>query len=53
MAQQVSIEAVLDAYRVRAGEMLHENVLLLARLSEVEAEVEQLRHDPPPAPVPS
>ncbi|MFD9223825.1 hypothetical protein ACFWDI_28430 [Streptomyces sp. NPDC060064] len=45
MAQQISIEAALDGYRRRAEELFHENVLLKARMGELEAENERLQAD--------
>jgi hypothetical protein len=38
MAQQISIEAALEAYRERAAALFHENILLSARISELQAE---------------
>lgn len=43
MGQQIGIEAALDSYRRRAEELFHENVLLKARMGELEAEVAQLQ----------
>ena len=43
MGQQISIEAALESYRQRAATLLHENVLLAARVSELEAEVGRLQ----------
>ena len=43
MGQQISIEAALESYRQRAATLLHENVLLTARVSELEAEVDRLQ----------
>lgn len=49
MAQQISIEAALESYKQRAATLLHENVLLTARVSELEAEVVRLQPQDPPA----
>lgn len=49
MAQQISIEAALAAFRKKCGELLEENVLLKAHTTELEAENEQLRAQLPPA----
>lgn len=38
MGQQISIEAALAAFRQRHGELADENVLLKARVSELEEE---------------
>ncbi len=43
MAQQVSIEAALAAFRKKCGELLEENVLIKAHTTELEAENERLR----------
>ena len=48
MAQQISIEAALDSYKERAATLLHENVLLTARVRELEAENAQLQPQDPP-----
>jgi hypothetical protein len=45
MAQQISIEAALDSYRRRAEELFHENVLLKARMGELEEENERLQRE--------
>lgn len=49
MAQQISIEAALDSYKERAATLLHENVLLTARVRELEAENAQLQPQDGPA----
>ncbi|MET9517406.1 hypothetical protein [Streptomyces sp. NPDC002994] len=41
MAQQISMEAAFDGYRKTATDLFHENVLLKARVRELEAQVEQ------------
>lgn len=43
MARQVSIEAACDAFRRKYGVVADENVMLEARIADLEAEVEQLR----------
>ncbi len=50
VGRQISIETALDGYRASATDLFHENVLLRARLKEVEAEAEQLRGQPPTGP---
>lgn len=55
--QQISFEAGLDAYRERAVDLFHENVLLRAHVKTLEAQVEQLTTPaddgtPPPYPPP-
>lgn len=53
MGQQVSVEAALPVYRQRCGELHDENLILRARVNELEAEVAQLRAGAPgltPAP---
>lgn len=52
MGQQISIEAALESYRQRAATLLHENVLLTARVGELEAEVDRLQPQDPSAPQP-
>lgn len=47
MGQQVSVEAALPVYRQRCGELHDENLILRARVNELEAEVEQLRAGAP------
>lgn len=47
MGQQVSVEAALPVYRQRCGELHDENLILRARISELEAEVAQLRAGTP------
>lgn len=49
MAQKISIEAALESYKERAATLLHENVLLTARVSELEAEVARLQPQDSPA----
>lgn len=44
--QQISFEAGLAAYRERAVDLFHENVLLRAHLKTLEAQVEQLTAPP-------
>lgn len=41
MGQQISIEAALNAFRQEFGKVADENVLLKARVSELEAELER------------
>lgn len=53
MAQQISIEAALESYKQRAATLLHENVLLTARVSELEAEVVRLQPQDLPAAEPA
>ncbi|TXJ75416.1 hypothetical protein E2C11_23170 [Streptomyces lavendulae] len=43
--QQISIEAAYDAYRAKAAELFHENALLHAKTTELEARVEQLQQE--------
>lgn len=43
MAQQISLESALEVYRKQAGELFHRSLLLEARVSDLEAEVERLR----------
>ena len=43
MGQQISIEAALAAFRQRHGELADENVLLKARVSELEEENARLQ----------
>lgn len=50
MGQQVSVEAALPVYRQRCGELHDENLILRARVNELEAEVEQLRASAPSPP---
>lgn len=40
--QQISFEAGLDAYRERAVDLFHENVLLRAHVKTLETQLEQL-----------
>lgn len=50
MAGQISMEAALAAFRKKCGDLLEANVLLEARLSEAETELEQLRTQSPAGP---
>lgn len=43
MGQQISVEAAYQSAQERAGELLRENILLKARVTELEKETEQLR----------
>lgn len=43
MGQQISIEAALAAFRRKYGEAADENVLLHARVAELEEEIAKLR----------
>lgn len=43
MGQKISIEAALAAFRQRHGELADENILLKARVSELEEENAQLQ----------
>lgn len=43
MNQQISVEAALDAFRREYGQAADANVLLKARVAELEAELEELR----------
>lgn len=52
MGQQVSVEAALPVYRQRCGELHDENLILRARVNELEAEVEQLRAGAPVSTLP-
>ncbi|MFF4346820.1 hypothetical protein [Streptomyces sp. NPDC001530] len=47
MAQQISPEAALKAFRQRHGELADENILLKALVSELEAANERLRNGEP------
>ena len=42
MAQQISVEAALEAFRKRHGELADENVLLRAQAVELERRVAEL-----------
>jgi cell division septum initiation protein DivIVA len=42
MNQQISVDAALDAFRREYGQVADANVLLKARVAELEAEVERL-----------
>lgn len=46
MGQKISIEAALAAFRQRHGELADENILLKARVSELEEENARLREAP-------
>lgn len=50
MAQQVSKDAALAAYRKRCEELFTANVLLEARVADLEQEVGALRAQAAPAP---
>lgn len=53
MAQQISIEAAYESAQQKAGELLRENILLKARVTELEGELGQLRSAPAtPLPAP-
>jgi uncharacterized protein YlxW (UPF0749 family) len=43
MGQQVSIEAAYEVYRTRASELFHENALLRAQTTDLEARVKALQ----------
>lgn len=43
MSQQISVEAALEAFRREFGQAADANVLLKARVAELEAENQQLR----------
>jgi len=43
MTQNVSVEAALPVFRQRCGELADENLILRARVNELEAENERLR----------
>lgn len=47
MNQQISVEAALDAFRREYGQAVDANVLLKARVAELEAELEKLREAQP------
>ena len=53
MTQNVSVEAALPVFRQRCGELADENLILRARVNELEAENEQLRAAAQPAPPPA
>ncbi|MEU7240335.1 hypothetical protein [Streptomyces sparsogenes] len=48
MAGQISVEAALAAFRKKCSDLLDANVLLEARVSELESELEQLRNQSRP-----
>lgn len=52
MGQQVSVEAALQVFRHRCGELHDENLLLKARVGELEEETSKLRaaQEPPADP---
>lgn len=53
MAGQISVEAALPVFRRRCGELHDANLLLQARVEQLEAENEQLRAaSSPPMPAP-
>ncbi|MFE3484824.1 hypothetical protein ACIQ1S_09360 [Streptomyces griseus] len=43
MTRQISMEAALNAYRKKCGELLEANILLEAQAAELQAENEQLK----------
>jgi hypothetical protein len=43
MGQQISVEAALPVFRQRCSELNDENLLLKARINELEAELEKAR----------
>lgn len=47
MAQQVSVEAALSVFRQRCGELNDENLMLRARVAELEAELARRPAAPP------
>lgn len=47
MAQQVSVEAALPVFRQRCSVLQDENLILQARVNELEAELAQLRPSTP------
>lgn len=47
MGQQISLEAALAGFRRKAADLLDENVLLGARITELEEENARLREAPP------
>lgn len=51
MTQNVSVEAALPVFRQRCGELADENLILRARVNELEAAVEQLRTAVEPSPL--
>jgi cell division protein FtsB len=53
MNQQISVEAALEAFRREYGQAADANVLLKARVAELEAEVQQLRDGAPQSAAPS
>ena len=53
MTQNVSVEAALPVFRQRCGELADENLILRARVNELEAELEQVRAAAQPAPPPA
>jgi phage shock protein A len=50
--QQISVEAALEAFRREYGQAADANVLLKARVAELETELEQLRGASSPSPAP-
>ena len=50
MAGQISVEAALPVFRKRCSELHDANLLLQARVEQLEAENEQLRAAAPPVP---
>lgn len=54
MGQQVSVEAALPVFRRQCSELQDANLILQARVNELEAEVAQLRGGAPsPTPTPA
>jgi hypothetical protein len=51
MGQQISMDAAFSSYRERATDLFHENVLLKAQITEMEAELTSLRAAGQTAPV--
>jgi hypothetical protein len=50
MTQNVSVEAALPVFRQRCSELHDANLILQARVNELEAELEQARASAQPAP---
>lgn len=53
MAGQISVEAALPVFRQRCSELQDANLLLQARVNELEAELEQARAAAPPPSTPA
>lgn len=47
---QISLEAAADVWRTKCGDLYTMNLVLEARVGELEAELEQLRPAPSPHP---